>query len=155
MIVRYDSSDKFKSLLRLYNKNYFECMHSETFNGFTPLVLKSKVSKTEISLLLVYRKIAMEREHFSNTLRNLITTKPNIVLDDFNFNYQNDLPISSLMQRVNFEQLVGEPTHIRGGLIDEVSVSKDFSVFSHLKAQVLSVYYSDHDAIEVTTDKLV
>ena len=57
------------------------------------------------------------------------------------------------MQCFKFEQLVGQPTHIRSGLIDQVYVSKGFSVFSHLKAQVLSVYYSDHDAIEVTTDK--
>ena len=63
----------------------------------------------------------MEEERFSNTLRYLIISiKPNIVLGDFNFNYQNDLPISSLMQRFNFEQLVGEPTHIRGGLIDQL-----------------------------------
>ena len=157
MIVRHDSSDKFKSLLTLYNKNYFECIHSETFNWSMSLVLKSKVFKTEISLLLlVYRKIAMEEEHFSNTLRYLIiSTKPNIVLGDFSFNYQNDLLISSLMQRFNFEQLVGQPTHIRGRLIDQVYVSKDFSVFSHLKAQLLSVHYSDHDVKEVTTDKLV
>ena len=59
------------------------------------------------------------------------------------------------MQPFNFEELVGEPTHIRGGLIDQVYVSKGFSLFSHLKSQVLSVYYSDHDAIEVTTDKLM
>ena len=64
------------------------------------LVLKSKVPTTEISLLLVYRKIAMEEVHFSNTLRYLISPKPNTVLGDFNFNYQNDLPISSLMQRL-------------------------------------------------------
>ena len=38
------------------------------------------------------------------------------------------------MKPFNFEQLVGEPTHIRGGLIDQVYVSKDLSVFSHLKA---------------------
>ena len=120
------------------------------------LVLKSKISQSEISLLLVYRKIAMEEEHFSNTLRYLIiSTKPNIVLGDFNFSYQNDLPISSLMQRFNYEQLVEEPTHIRGGLIDQVYVSKDFSVFNHLKSQVLSVYYSDHDATGLTTDSLV
>ena len=67
MIVPRNISDKFKSLLTLYNKNYFECIHNETFNGFMSLVLKSKVSKVEISLLLVYRKIAMEEEHFSNT----------------------------------------------------------------------------------------
>ena len=85
----------------------------------------------------------------------IISTKPNIVSGDFNFSYQNNLPISSLMQRFKFEQLVGEPTHIRGGLTDQVCVSKDFSVFTHFKAQVLSVYYSDHDAIEVTTYKLV
>ena len=72
------------------------------------LVLKSKVSKIEISLILVYRKIAIEEEHFSKILRYfIISTKPNIVLGDFNFNYQNHLPISSLMQRLNFEQLVG------------------------------------------------
>ena len=86
------------------------CLHSTTKNILSvfivkhlmglPLVLKSKVSKIEISLLLVYRKIAMEEEYFSNTLRYLIiSTKPNIVSGDFNFNYQNNLPISSLMQR--------------------------------------------------------
>ena len=31
MIVCHDSSNKFKSLLTLYNKNYFECIQSETF----------------------------------------------------------------------------------------------------------------------------
>ena len=59
------------------------------------------------------------------------------------------------MHRFNFEQLVREPTHIRGGLIDQVYKSIDFSVSNHLKAQVLSVYYSDHDTIEVATNKLV
>ena len=79
------------------------CLHSTTKNILSvfivkhlmgpPLVLKSKVSKTEISLLLVYRKIAKEEEYFSNTLRYLIiSTKPNIVSGDFNFNYQNNLP---------------------------------------------------------------
>ena len=67
MIVRHDSSDKFKTLHILYNENYFECIYSETFNGFMFLVLKSKVSKTETSLILVYHNIAMEEEHFSNT----------------------------------------------------------------------------------------
>ena len=59
------------------------------------------------------------------------------------------------MQRFNFEQLVGEPTDIRGVIIDQVYVSKYFSLIGYLKAQVLSVYYSDHNAIEVATDKLV
>ena len=46
----------------------------------------------------------MEEEHFSDTLIYLIISiKPNIVLGDFNFNYQNDLPISSLMQCFNFK----------------------------------------------------
>ena len=59
IIVRHDSSDKFRSLHTLYNKKYFECIHSEIFNGFMSLILKSKVPKTEISFLLVYRRIAM------------------------------------------------------------------------------------------------
>ena len=63
----------------------------------------------------------MEEEHFSNTLRYLImSTKPDIVLGDYNFNFQNDFPTSSLMQHFNFEQLAEEPTHITSGLIDQV-----------------------------------
>ena len=34
MIVRHDSSDKFKNWLTLCNKIYFEWIHSETFNAF-------------------------------------------------------------------------------------------------------------------------
>ena len=34
MIVRHDSSDKFKNLLTLCNKIYFEWIPSETFNAF-------------------------------------------------------------------------------------------------------------------------
>ena len=59
------------------------------------------------------------------------------------------------MQRFSFEQFVGDPTHIRGRFINQVYVSKGFSIFSHLITRVLPVYYSDQDAIEVTTDKLV
>ena len=59
------------------------------------------------------------------------------------------------MQRLNFEQSGEESTHIRGELIDQVYKSKDFSVFSYFKAQVLTVYYSHHDGIEVATGKLV
>ena len=62
------------------------------------------------------------------------------------------------MHRFNFEQLVGEPTDIGDGLIDQVYVSKDFPVFSHQYSvfrQVLSAYCSDHGAIKVTTNKLV
>ena len=59
------------------------------------------------------------------------------------------------MQRFNFGQLVREPNRIRGRSIDQVYVSKGFSIFSHLIARLLSVYYANHDAIEVTAGKLV
>ena len=49
-----------------------------------------------------------------------MSTKPDIVLGDYNFNFQNDFPISSLMQHFNFEQLVEEQTHITSGPIDQV-----------------------------------
>ena len=49
-----------------------------------------------------------------------MSTKPDIVLGDYNFNFQNDFPISSLMQHFNFKQLVEEQTHITSGPIDQV-----------------------------------
>ena len=99
IIVLYEISYKLESLLTLHIKNFFECIQSETFDGSMSLVLKGKVSKIEIKLILVYCKIVMEEEHFLNISRySIISTKPNIVLCDFNFNYQNNSPISSLMQ---------------------------------------------------------
>ena len=56
------------------------------------------------------------------------------------------------MQTFNFVQLVSQPTHIRGGLINHVSVNKDFPLIHQLLATVTPVYYFDHEAVELTTD---
>ena len=75
-----------------------------------------------------------------------------IVLVDFNVDFQSDLLVGSFMQSFNFVQLVSEPTYIRGGLIYHVYVNKDFPLFHQLLAAVVPVYYSDHEAVELTTD---
>ena len=55
----------------------------------------------------------------------------------------------SFMENKEYSQVVTEPTHIRGGLIDHIYLSNAFrrSISFHVILQ--SVYYSDHDAIKL------
>ena len=116
------------------------------------VVLKSKISKMEIILILVYHKTAVQIQAFLDCLRYFVTAKePDIVLGDFNVDFQSDLLVGSFMQSFNCVQLVSGPTHITGGLNDHVYVSKDFILFHQHLATVTAVYYSDHEAVELTT----
>ena len=136
-VLRNDNQDKFKSLLIMYNKSVFECIQSESFDGFMFLVLKSKVSKMEIKVILVYHKTAVQIQAFLDCLTYFVTAKETgIILGDFNVDFQSDLLVGSFMQSFNFVQPVSEPTHIRGGLIDHVYVNKDFPLSHQLLATV-------------------
>jgi hypothetical protein len=71
-----------------------------------------------------------------------------MVLGDFNINYFNGThsqPLISLMESLNYTQIVSEPTFVSAGsLLDHVYV-KPTSI-RIMNNSVVSVYYSDHDA---------
>ena len=98
-VLRNDNQDKFKSLLIMYNKSFFECIQSESFDSFMVVVLKSKLSQMEIKLILLYHITAVQIQVLLHFLRYFVTEKdPDIVLVDFNVDFQRDLLIGSFKQ---------------------------------------------------------
>lgn len=74
-----------------------------------------------------------------------------IILGDFNINYLNDsqVKLKSLMKSFNYSQIVTKPTFISSGsLLDHVYVKS--TVFHKTENYVVNIYYSDHDAIQIS-----
>ena len=70
-------------------------------------------------------------------------------LGDFNINAQNQEETGTLLQMLqNYQQIVQEPTHLGGAILDRVYVRKDFVKDFKLECFVKCVYFSDHDAIK-------
>jgi endonuclease/exonuclease/phosphatase (EEP) superfamily protein YafD len=82
----------------------------------------------------------------------LNTFTVDIVLGDFNINYFNDNTVkhlSSLMESLGYFQIVTKPTFVSSGsLLDHVYVRS--AALEITESIVISVYYSDHDAVKFT-----
>ena len=79
----------------------------------------------------------------------LTISKPTLICGDFNiciFKQPNNYITKSLIKD-NFNQIVKNATHQKGGLIDHVYIKNlplNYDIHYH------SVYYSDHDGICIT-----
>ena len=75
-----------------------------------------------------------------------------IILGDFNINYLNDndiKPLKTSMNFLNYKQIVQSPTFVSAGsLLDHVYVNP--TLFNIVQNSVISVYYSDHDAVTIS-----
>ena len=68
-----------------------------------------------------------------------------IILGDFNWNYlEEDNSLKKFFKETGFHQLVKNPTHELGGLLDHVYVRGEECKISLLQK---ARYYSDHDAV--------
>ena len=75
-----------------------------------------------------------------------------MILGDFNINYLNDSEsklLKTLMEdTLQYTQIVERPTFVSSGsLIDHIYI--DGNVLSVVQSSVVSVYYSDHEAIKI------
>ena len=62
-------------------------------------------------------------------------------------------PLKSMMQSLNFEQVVKELTFIPSStLLDHIYLKS--STFNIPENKVINVYYSDHDAIKISIQKI-
>jgi hypothetical protein len=75
-----------------------------------------------------------------------------VIFGDFNIDYFNEKNISSLKvlaQSLNYVQLGSKPTFVSSGsLLNHVYIKQ--SISNKIEANVVSVYYSDNEAIKVT-----
>ena len=113
---------------------------------------KSSFSQDCIRLLLVYRKNNSCLTVFYDTLMDILqSNNVHIVLGDFNLNAQDQAQTNTLSQiLLNYRQLVKEPTHLAGATLDHVYIRKNYIEKFNLKDFVKCIYFSDHDAIQIT-----
>ena len=85
-------------------------------------------------------------------MKNILEDNPvDIILGDFNMNYFNDSEVrklKELMETLMFKQIVQTATFISGSLLDHVYVNP--IVVANAHSSVVSVYYSDHEAIKIS-----
>ena len=58
-------------------------------------------------------------------------------------------PLKTLMNSLNYEQIVQSPTFVSvGSLLDHVYINR--TMWNVIQNSVISVYYSDHDTVKMS-----
>ena len=91
---------------------------------------------------------------FNNLNELLSVSSIDIIMGDFNISYFNDTTITQLKEVMNFyayKQVVESATFVpSGSLLDHIYVKQtDDYKLKMLETNIVSVYYSDHEAIEI------
>ena len=81
----------------------------------------------------------------------VVTGKPQLLVGDFNFCYL-DRSSNTYLQNYNFKQLIEEPTHIEGNILDHAYL-RDPNWNLQWKVMLTSKYYTDHKALALLIDK--
>lgn len=128
-------------------KQYFPAINGLMFN------VNNNYNSQRITFLLTYNKNNSNTTQYAENMSNILrTTNIDVILGDFNINYFNELSIMSLKRLMNshgYIQIVDKSTFISSGsLLDQVFVKQ--SLCDKVQNKVISVYYSDHDAVKIT-----
>ena len=103
-------------------------------------------------VMLLYRSPNSPLTSFCNTLENVFSDSfTDIVLGDFNISILNSININLNNVLSNYPLPVNEPTYISGFLIHRVCVNNDsLQKFLLNNIEIVSIYFSDHDAVKFT-----
>ena len=117
----------------------------------TELYQISKVSSKNFDIVNVYCSHGMNKAQFLRDIGSLLRgVKPTFIVGDFNINFLHD-PKDSIIQKITsngFKQIVEDPTHVEGGLLDHVYIrGVPFEFKPHI--QIDFRHYTDHGAITI------
>ena len=108
----------------------------------------SKFTSSDIDVLVLYRSqngnLNLLRQHLEELINR---EKPTMVIGDFNFCFLEDSS-QSLKNYLteNFSQLVKEPTHIEGNLLDQAHL-RDTEGLYRCSVELHTKYYTDHRGV--------
>ena len=112
----------------------------------------AKFTGEDLDVISVYRSNIGNSSQLLKDLKILINhEKSTLIVGDFNACYNENFsnPLIKGILSMNFKQLVQQPTHIRGRLIDHAYIlnpKNDHEIFT----ERYSPYFTDHDAICIT-----
>ena len=113
-----------------YVKNNMNIMYQEyfpTLNGLKFVVTcDNNLRHQNLFLLLLYHKNSSNSFYFVSGIEYLLKAHTiDIILGDLNINFYNSkdmVPLTSLMESLNYVQIVEKPTFFSGSLLDHVYI---------------------------------
>ena len=126
----------------IYYKNETFCHDSDIKEEYMQL---SKFCSTSLNVITIYRSQSCSQEQLIRGIKKLvILNRTNLVTGDFNFCYQQQKKQThSFFTDIKFVQLVNEPTHIGGHILDQAYLSNDIGSTESM-TEIHAKYYSDH-----------
>ena len=139
-----NNEDRFLGLA-VYYKEQIDLIREFDGNGFS--LFKTNVETFELTVMLLYRKNNTLIPEFYDLLRYLTSTYDiDLIVGDFNVQ-----PNENLRNVLNlYDQLIERPTFISGSILDHVYVKKSMLSKCLIKADVESVFFSQHDSVKIT-----
>ena len=156
-IVHQDLNNSYLSLAVCANTHQGVIVSEKQFfpevNG---ILVTTRKRDRSLKVLLLYHPKDTHPPQFCNNLENVLNTcKIELILGDFNINFQNEMEsqyIRQMMQRTHYLQTVKSATFISSGsFLDHVYVSQILSenLRNKVKCEIRIVYYSDHDSVQI------
>ena len=106
-------------------------------------------------MITLYRSQHCDLKTLTKLMKEMIKIgKPQLLVGDFNFCYldASSNPTYQYLHQSFFKQLIYEPTHLEGNLLDQTHL-RDMKGNLHYTARLHSRYYTDHKALELFLDK--
>ena len=115
----------------------------------------SKFESSIIDIVVIYRSQDGNYIELRQNIESMTEgKKPELVIGDLNFCYQNHSsnPIKKYFNENDFSQLIQEPTHIEGNLLDH-AYKRDTRQIYEYSTETHSKYYSDHKGLAIIVKK--
>ena len=115
----------------------------------------SKFTSSIVDVIFIYRSQQADY-HQLNKIIDQMTNKeiPLLVIGDFNFCFlEASNATKSYFQEKNFKQIINEPTHIGGHLLDQAYL-RDTSGALEFAVELHSKYFTDHKCLAITFKKV-
>ena len=141
-----NNQDRFQSIAVCTKVDTHIISHTKLTGASFITVLKSSFDNKCIELILLYKKHALPLNSFCDWLQGFITNSSvDIILGDFKIDgFNESIRLSHILSQ--YDQLVNTSTHISGSLLDHVYIRQEF--LKQVTSDVISIYFSDHDAIK-------
>ena len=115
----------------------------------------SKFTSATLDIIFIYRSQPANYEQLNQNIKLMTNNdRPQLVIGDFNFCFllNSSNSTKSYMNEENFVQLIREPTHIEGHLLDQAYL-RDTCGDLRCTVELQSKYYTDHMGIAMIVKK--
>ena len=117
----------------------------------------TKFTSQNLDVILLYRSQGGDYDELNGHIDLMSSEgKPLLIIGDFNFCYltNKNNRTKQHLEANNFLQLISEPTHIEGHLLDQAYLQDKKGQLEYT-AEVHSKYYTDHKGIAIMLKKKI